>query len=113
MMEIRVVLPHPEGPATMSSSPRRMSRSMPRSAITFASPVSYAFVSSRQRIAMSWRRPAVSLTPFVMTYSYSQNAFLFESPYRRPIDQIATRSIPNTILFERAVFAELVMVIVA
>src|SRR5262249_60376033 len=38
MMEISVVLPQPEGPTSMASSPMAISRSRPRRACAFASP---------------------------------------------------------------------------
>jgi hypothetical protein len=43
----------------------------------------------------------------------SRTSLARASPCLRDTPQIATRSLPNTILFERAVFAEMVMVIVA
>src|ERR1700687_991950 len=61
MMEIKVVFPHPDGPTSMSSSPRRTSRSMPRSAITFVSPVPYVFVTPRQLTANCSLDPVVSV----------------------------------------------------
>src|SRR5258708_38632091 len=60
MMEIKVVFPHPDGPTSMSSSPRRTSRSIPRSAITLASPVPYVFVTPRQWTANWSLGPAAS-----------------------------------------------------
>src|SRR6266700_6423192 len=61
MMEIKVVFPHPDGPTSMSSSPRRTSRSMPRSAITPVSPVPYVFVTPRQLTANCSLGPAGSI----------------------------------------------------
>src|SRR5258708_36448808 len=61
MTEIKVVFPHPDGPTSMSNSPRRTSTSMPRSAITLASPVPYVFVKPRQWTANSALGPAASM----------------------------------------------------
>src|SRR5258708_5255018 len=61
MTEIKVVFPHPDGPTSMSNSPRRTSRSMPRSAITRASPVPYVFVTPRQWTTNSAFGPAPSM----------------------------------------------------
>src|SRR5262245_35351961 len=55
-IEIRVVFPQPEGPTIMSSSPARMSRSMPRSTWTRASPVPKYFWTPRMWTAVSFTR---------------------------------------------------------
>jgi hypothetical protein len=47
MIEINVVLPHPEGPTKSVISPAGISRSIPRSALTAESPSPNSFVTPR------------------------------------------------------------------
>src|SRR5574340_77813 len=54
MTEMSVVLPQPEGPTSIMSSPFLTSRSTPRSAMTFASSVPYVFTTFVQLTASSW-----------------------------------------------------------
>ena len=56
MIEIRVVLPQPDGPTSIVSSPAGISRSMPCTTSTAASPMGKDFVTPRQRTATSGPR---------------------------------------------------------
>src|SRR5436190_21718547 len=52
MTEISVVLPQPEGPTSIISSPARTSRSTPRRATTCDEPLPYVLTTSSHRTAM-------------------------------------------------------------
>jgi hypothetical protein len=89
MTEIKVVFPHPDGPTNMSSSPRRTSRSTPRSAITLASPVPYVFVRPRQWTANCSFDAAVSIAYSIVCPSVLLEGRMYLSEARL---QVAARN---------------------